>query len=281
MRNEDRLGLQPDVSQPIGATPPAAASSILNFPSPTEFVELPSGGKYYPEGSPLFGVEKVEIKVMTAKEEDILMNENYLKNGVVIDKLLQSVIVDKSIRVDDLLIGDKNAILFATRIAGLGAEYPAKVSCSSCGTTQEHTFDLSTLENKEKKDAEELVTETDNSTFLTTTPRTKLQFELRLLTGEDENNLVQAAKKRAEHKLPQDKLQHQLEMMIVSINGITDRVQIKLCLQSLPALDCRYLRKVYELVSPDLNTNVSFTCNSCSAHQEVSLPMTADFFWSV
>ena len=113
-RNEEKLGssLEPSV-QSRAATPPPA-NSILNFPTPTEFVELPSGGKHYPEGHPLHGVDTIEIKVMTAKEEDILTSESLIKKGVALDRVIDSLIVNKKIKASDLLIGDKNALLLAT-----------------------------------------------------------------------------------------------------------------------------------------------------------------------
>ena len=129
MRNEDRLGvgLEDDHHSKNSPSPPQQTQGIISFPAPTEFVDLPSGGEYYLEGHPLHGKEKIEIKMMTAKEEDILLNENYLRSGVVIDKLLNSVLVDRTIKLDDLVIGDKNALLFATSISGLGAEYSANL----------------------------------------------------------------------------------------------------------------------------------------------------------
>ena len=119
-RNEAKLGssLEPSVQSRNAAPPPT--NSILDFPTPTEIVELPSAGEFYPEGHSLHGVDKVEIKIMTAKEEDILINESYLRQGVAIEKLLKSVLVDKRLKLEDFLVGDKNAILFATRISGLG-----------------------------------------------------------------------------------------------------------------------------------------------------------------
>ena len=71
---------------------------------PTEEVSLPSKGLIYPADNPL-AKGSVEMKYMTAKEEDILTNETYIKKGTVIDKLLQALIVNKEIDYNDLLIG--------------------------------------------------------------------------------------------------------------------------------------------------------------------------------
>jgi hypothetical protein len=114
---------------------------MSEFNLPTEMVELPSKGLAYPEGHPL-REGKVEVKYMTAKEEDILTNQSYIEKGTVLDKLLESVVVSK-INIKDLIIGDKNALLIATRILGYGKDY----SFSYMG--ESYDVDLSTLENKE------------------------------------------------------------------------------------------------------------------------------------
>ena len=143
--NEERLGVRDS-----GTNPPIAPSSSeetpvpntpLQFSTPTEFVELPSGGKNYPEGHPLHNVDSLEIRYMTAKEEDILTSRTLLKKGIAVDRMLQSLIIDKSISVDDMLTGDKNALIVAARVSGYGAEYSTSVSCPACGTSSKYTFD--------------------------------------------------------------------------------------------------------------------------------------------
>ena len=91
---------------------------------PTEVIDLPSGGKVYPKDSPLAD-GKIELKYMTTKEEDILMSQNLIKKGVVIDKLLDSLIVTEGVNQDNLLLGDKN-VLVASRIL-LMNEYKLKL----------------------------------------------------------------------------------------------------------------------------------------------------------
>ena len=121
--------------------PPPPQSSQQGFKFPTEQIDLPSGGAIYGKDSPLAN-GKLEIKYMTAREEDILTSQNLIQQGVVIDKLLESLIVDKSIKIDDMLIGDKNAILVAARISGYGPGYETSVTCPSCQTLTKHRFDL-------------------------------------------------------------------------------------------------------------------------------------------
>ena len=111
------------------------------FKFPTEVVDLPSKGLLYPEDHPLASGQ-VEIKYMTAKEEDILTNQNYLAKGIVVDKLLQSMVVTK-FSYNDLLLGDKNAILVAARVLGYGKDYEFEYG------GEKHTVDLSLVGNKE------------------------------------------------------------------------------------------------------------------------------------
>ena len=111
---------------------------MAEYKFPTEIVDLPSKGHFYVQGHPLSS-GKVEIKYMTAKEEDILTSQNLIQQGTVIEKLLQSLIVDKSVKVDDMLIGDKNAIMGAARILGYGKDYQFTY------TDEEQSIDLSTL----------------------------------------------------------------------------------------------------------------------------------------
>ena len=149
--NLERLG----APQPDAPTPPTSqASDLFAFINPTEFVDLPSKGLFYPEGHPLHNQAVIEIKHMTAKEEDILTSEALLRNELAIDRLLESVIVDKSIKVGDLLLGDKNAVLIATRITGFGSFYDVTANCPSCSKSSEYTFDLNDLKPQDITDVE-------------------------------------------------------------------------------------------------------------------------------
>ena len=154
------------------------------FSLPTEMVELPSKGLLYPEDSPLAkGV--VEMKYMTAKEEDILTNQNYINQGIVIDKLLQSLLVDKSIKYNDLLIGDKNAIMIAARILSYGSKYPVYY----LGDTVE--VDLSKIENKPLLEEFE---KAQKNEFEFTLPVSKNKVTFKILTAGDETSIEEEIK---------------------------------------------------------------------------------------
>ncbi len=284
-RNSKRskLGAGLEDSAPAPADPVAAVFEAggLDFATPTEFVDLPSRGQYYPENHPLHGQESVEIKYMTAKEEDILSSKTLIKQGVAIDRLLKSVIVDKRINPDTLISGDRNAVLVATRITGYGAEYETKVTCPSCMTSCDHQFDLSEIEVRTSDDIEQDSSYeiTEEGTIVTTTPMTKITVEMRMMTGKDENYLSRLVESKRRKKLPETTLTDTLKMLIVSLNNQTDKDLINKFVKVIPARDSRYLRSVYEKSSPNVDMTQNFECSNCGYVTDLEVPFTTDFFW--
>ena len=259
----------------------AEAPQTLDFSTPTEIVDLPSKGRFYPEGHPLHNQETVEIKYMTAKDEDILTSPSLLKIGLAIDRFIRNILLDKRINVQSLLSGDKNAILVSSRINGFGAAYTTKVNCPACTVPSENTFDLSEVQVYDGNDfGEHDVVTTDHGTFIVKLPRTKFEVEVRLLTNRDENELaaqMKANKKRSAHET---NLTDQLRKIIVSVNGVDDLSTINQFLANLPAFDSRYLRAAYQKVVPGLDMTQHFACETCGYEKEVDIPLTVDFFWS-
>lgn len=280
--NENRLGhREPSDSSPVPQAQQAAQSSPFSFVVPTEFVTLPSKGKYYPEGHPLHGAEVIEISHMTAKEEDILTSKSLLRKGVAIDRLLQSVIVDKSINPMELLIGDKNAIIVATRIHAYGADYETKVSCPACGITSPYGFDLNNIsfDFEVELSAYEDIVEKKGDNYVISLPKTKVKVEVRLLTGQDEKNLSEAAAMKRKHNLPESVLTDQFRAFIVSVNGSPDPNYINDFIQAVPAADSRLLRVVYDKLIPNIDMSQQFTCNNCGYDTAMEVPLSAEFFW--
>ena len=253
----------------------------LDFSSPTELVDLPSKGRFYTEGHPLHNAETIEIKYMTAKDEDILTSPSLLKKGIAIDRFLQNVITNKRIQVSSLLSGDKNAILVSSRINGFGADYTTKVTCPACTVVSENKFDLEEVEVYHGDDLENHdVLATEHGTFIVKLPRTKFEVEVRLLTSKDENELaakMQANKKRGTYET---NLTDQLRKIIVSVNGVDDLQTLSKVVDNLPAFDSRYLRAAYLKAVPGLNMTQHFACEACGFEKEVDIPLTVDFFWS-
>tara|TARA_A100001515_G_scaffold25590_2_gene19649 strand:+ start:6193 stop:7047 length:855 start_codon:yes stop_codon:yes gene_type:complete len=278
--NQDRLravtgGESPPVQQPQQAEP-----QPLQFVTPTEFVELPSRGKFYPEGHPLHNVEVIEIRHMTAKDEDILTSSALLKKGLAIDRFLQNIIVDRSVKISDLLVGDKNAVIFAARISGYGPHYEASISCPSCASTVRFSFDLEECEvmpSDVYKDYD--VQLTDKGTFIIHADRTNLDVEVRLLTGKDETFLLQQAERKRKKKMPETNLTDQLRKIIVSVGGNTDPNYIESFIGHMPAADSRKIRGIYQKIVPNIDTTQDFVCSSCGHEGEVNVPFGANFFW--
>jgi len=239
------------------------------FNLPTEVIELPSKGLLYPEGHPL-AEGKVEIKYMTAKEEDILTNQNYIKNGSVIDRLLQSLIVTK-FDYNDLLTGDKNAIMIAARILAYGAKYDVTYN----GVGQE--IDLSVLENLP---IDESLYKRGENEFSYTLPHTKNEVTFKFLTGHDERKIdaeLKSLKKIS--KTASNDVTVRLYRTITSINGSTEAKDIKEFTSNyFLAKDIREFRKYYKTINPDVDMDV-IVFNDEGDEEIVSLPIGLSFFW--
>jgi hypothetical protein len=234
----------------------------------TETIELPSKGLIYPMDNPLSS-GTVEMKYMTAKEEDILTNQNYIKQGVVIDKLLQSLIVTK-FDFDDLLVGDKNAIMIAARVLGYGKDYSFNYE------NEEITVDLSELLSTSLD--ESIVTKGINS-FNYTLPSTGTEITYKLLTGKDEkviDNEVKGLKRINKNISPElsTKLKHQ----IIAVNGDEDKKSIRDFVDNyFLAKDSAAFRTHIKQTSPDIK--MTFIHNGANGEEEVTIPLQIQFFW--
>ena len=183
---------------------------------PTETVELPSKGLVYPEGHPLRS-GKVEMKYMTAKEEDILSNQNFISKGIVLDKLLESLTLGK-INIKDLITGDKNAILVASRVLGYGKDY------SFTYKGKEYNIDLSKIENKIFDDS--LIS--SKGTFFFTLPKSETVVEFKLLSEKDEEKIKQEIEGfKKINKDSSTDITTRLKHQIVSVDGNNDKNSIK------------------------------------------------------
>jgi hypothetical protein len=239
---------------------------MSEFKFPTEEVELPSKGLIYPKDHPL-AKGKVEIKYMTAKEEDILSNQAYIQKGVVLDKLLDSVIVSKDIDHRDLIIGDKNAVLIATRILGYGKDY--KFSRDG----KELSVDLNDFENVDFD--EERIIDNKNEFFFNL-PFSGTDITYKLLTGRDEKKIDAEIKGiQRINKDANPELSTRLKFMILSVNGDVDKKTIRDFVDNyLLARDSRALRDEIRYTQPDVD--LRYTLES---GEEVTVPIGLNFFW--
>jgi hypothetical protein len=292
-RNNDRSGLTdtaitqdespaPVVTTTPGVGPSTAGSPVFNWSVPTEFVTLPSAGRFYPPEHPLHNETTVEIRYMTAKEEDILTSRSLLKEGLALDRMIQNILVDDTIRVGSLLIGDKNAIVVAARRTGYGADYTTRVTCPACQTSDEFTFDISDppTNNFEEAMEKEGIEFTEVGTFMVPLPMTKVVVECALLTGDDELQMYKAASRKGRKKKEESGgLTDALRSYIVGVNGEGNPLAIESFIQQMPARDARYLRKVYSSVVPNVDLRQEYVCTNCSYSADMEVPLTVDFFW--
>ena len=238
---------------------------MAEFKFPTEEIELPSKGLVYPEDNPLSS-GKVEIKYMTAKEEDILTNQAYIQKGIVLDKLLESVVVSK-INIDDLVIGDKNALLIATRILGYGGNYEVNINGNN------EVIDLTGLENK-SLDESSFMKGVNEFTF--TLPSNNTVVTYKLLTGKDEKAIErELAGLKKINKNTSPELSTRLKHIILSVDGDTEKKSIREFVDGyLLARDSRALREHIRDTQPDVDLNVIL-----DSGEEVRVPIGLNFFW--
>jgi len=235
---------------------------------PTELVDLPSQGKLYSKDSPL-SKGSIEMKYMTAKEEDILTNQNYIEKGIVIDKLIKALIVDKTIEYSSILIGDKNALLIAARILGYGKDYEFQYG----GEVQ--SIDLSLLDNSDL--SEQLKTATTNS-FDFTLPTTNRVITFKLLTHGDEIKIDQEIKGLKKiNKESSAEMSTRLKHMILAVDGDTDRKNVRSFVDNeFLARDSRAFRNYLRDFQPDVD--MKFYPEG-GPEGGVDIPMGVNFLW--
>ena len=244
---------------------------------PTEVLSLPSQGLLYPEDSPLRS-GKIDVKYMTAKEEDILTSTNLIEQGVVITKLLESVIADPKVKLDDMLLGDKNALLVGTRILGYGKDYEVMITDPDTNERVEYVVDLTKL--KDKKIDTKLYSK--GNTFEFELPNSKRVLNFKLLTQKDEKEIDEILKDYEKvEKLTgvSYNLTTRLKHQIQSVNGKTDQKTIDNFVDNeFLALDTRAFRIYQEVITPDIELKFDYTSQTGNLHK-IDIPLGIGFFW--
>ena len=242
---------------------------------PTEVVELPSKGYFYPKDSPLAS-GKVEMKYMTAREEDILTSPNLIQKNIVIDKLLESLVVDKSINLDDLLIGDKNALILAARILGYGKDYEMMYFDDN-DNEQTTTIDLTEI-NEVKIDYSNFTEGTNKFDF--ELPFSKKQIIIQLMTGKIQKDIEAYMKSISKvNSQVQSEITSRYKFIIVSVDGNGEKSYINNFIDNeLLAVDSLAIRKHLNEVSPDLDMTINVT-QPDGVEKEVAVLLTAQFLW--
>ena len=239
---------------------------------PTEVIELPSGGKVYSKDSPLAD-GKIELKYMTTKEEDILMSENLIKKGVVIDKLLDSLIVTNNVKQEHLVLGDKNAVLVAARILAYGPEYTAEVqNPNNVEQKVEHTFDLTQCPFKETVNGLDY----SGNCFDFETPIGKNKIKFKLLTGVEEK-LIEKDLEQSKKYGYNSEISTRLRYTIIEVDGDNKSETITSFSQNMLARDSVALRNYIQEISPDIDLTSEIEIGGEAV--SVSIPLTVEFFW--
>jgi len=262
------------ITKPGNSTP---VPQKQESPFPTEIINLPSKGWFYPEDNPL-STGQLELKVMTAKEEDILTSKNLIQKGVVLDKLLESLIVNKAIRADTMFNCDRNAAFVAIRRMAYGDEYKAMVSCPRCNAENEIVIDLDKLDNK--------VVDFSNYTkgkneFDFRLPVSKRNITFKLLTKKDEDAID--AEMKALSKITKEvsgEITTRLKMVILSVDGNPERAVVrKFVDQEMTSRDSLAFRTHARDMTPDVDMSFDFRCSACGLERREDVPMGVSFFW--
>jgi len=245
---------------------------------PVETIPLPSAGLAYPEGSPLHKKETVDIRAMTTREEDILMSRALIKKGTVVSHLIRNCLVDQTIPVDQMLSGDRYALLVALRVMSYGPEYEATIECPVCGAKQNAVFDLNGLSIKS---LEIPPVAPGQNLFEFELPVSKKKVQFKFLTGHDEEMMLVSQAQR------KSKLNHEVEtpvtsrlvQTIVSVDGNAQKGDIIRFVNSMVVRDSNALRDYMAKQEPGIDMTQTVVCNECDAAEEVSVPVGVGFFF--
>lgn len=253
------------------------AKQEFDLDIPVMEAPLPSKGLIYPKGHALHGKETVSFSAMTAREEDLLSSRSLIKSGKVVDELIKSCLVDKSIPVDSLISGDKNAIMFAIRISGYGEDYEASQVCPNCNTKNKLHINLEDLAILPLKINPIALGE---NLFSFTLPLSKKEIKFKLLTGLETEDVLKTSESRKKKGFLTDNLiTGSLIKSIVSINGNEDKNKIQKFVSMMPARDSAALRKFIDENEPGIDMKVPFTCNNCDYSDTINVPFGPTFFW--
>ena len=238
---------------------------------PSEVIDLPSDGKFYPKESPL-SKGKLEIKYMTAREEDILTSQNLVKKGIVIDKLLNSLIITKDVDVNDLILGDKNAVMVAARILAYGPEYTCDVENPFTGDSVSYTFNLADCPFRElSKDIDY-----SSNEFSVDLPASKTNIKFKLLNGREESQITEEIKRTSKFGQSSE-VTTRLRHIIIEVDGSREQSVINNFVNNMLSRDSLHLRGKIQNITPDIDLKQEVEMEGEMV--EVDIPLTTNFFW--
>jgi len=252
----------------------------LSYAAPAACIPLPSGGKIYPPDSALFDTVSLDIRAMTVKDENILTSPALIRKGKMLSALMRACVTNRSINPDEMLTGDRNALMIGIRNTSYGPGYNASVVCPKCNEEDNYEFDLSRLSVKSLE--VEPVGGIGQNVFGFTLPITKKKVHFRLMTADASTELEQILEGQRRAKGPgavEENVTQSLAFQIISIDGETDRKAIHRFVEGMPVRDSRSLRAYIDKISPGVDMDQHMECTSCGVKSEVEVPITAEFFW--
>lgn len=248
-----------------------------DYAPPVSTVKLPSRGRVYPPENPLYLAETVDIRAVTAKEENILSSPVLIKKGTVLTTLMRACITNRMVDPDSMLVGDRNAVLTAIRVSAYGPKYQARVTCPGCGEAVDHDFDLSRL-NLKTLDVEPCGGPGTNE-FDFPLPSNGRKVKFRMLDANGISRLdkdMEAVKKKTGQE---QNVTLRLIAQVTELQGVTDPKNLPKALGNLPAQDARALRVYMDRIAPGVDMEQDFECPSCGNTTEVEIPIGTEFFW--
>lgn len=268
----EQQNVEQQVTRGLGAFP---STEQRTYPFPTEIISLPSKGLCYPETSPLSKGE-ITIKLMTAKEEDILTSANLVKKGIHLDKLLESVVVEPGVNVNDLLVGDKNAILISSRVLAFGPEYEVTINDPNENEQVKTTVDLSKIKIKEIDESKL----NRNNEYSYTLPISKSNIKFRLLTHGDELAIQKDIEALQKTTKGSNEITSRYRRIITEVDGVRDAGTISNFVSNrLLAGDSKALRKEISSMSPDLDLKFDYESPFTGEKEALRIPFGVDFFY--
>jgi len=265
---------QPTKSEQLAADNHIPTEYIdTEFQIPTDFIELPSEGVFYENKK-----SKVEIKYLTASEDDILYSPDLLKSGRVLDALLEVAVIDKDIRPNDMLSGDRNYLLVAIRRTGLGDDYePGEMECNSCHEKYNPVVDLAKLSQKKLEQQPD-----ESGEYAVQMPVMKMNIKFRFLNGNDEKRMAKMAefssKSTGSFKVSK-MLTEKYLLQIMEVNGQRDKGYIKKYISAMPMKDSAFFREYVKRLEPGIDLNYEFECPSCGTIEERDVPINTKLFY--
>lgn len=256
--------------------PPVPHPADEDYSVPVTSVKLPSRGLVYPPESPLYRCESVDIKAVTAKEENILASPALIKKGVVLTELMKACITNRTIDPDMMLVGDRNAVLVSIRVSAYGPAYRAHVTCPECEEACDHEFNLSRLVLK-TLDVDPVGGPGSNEfSFKLPTSGKEVKFRLMdaALVAKLDKDLDSVRKKTGRDQ----GVTMRLYTQATSIEGV-DSKNLMRAIEALPASDARAWRQYMDKIAPGVDMEQEFECPSCGKTSEVEIPIGTGFFW--